>query len=41
MLRAVGRPWRVKITLASEFKVPVASWRLEIQAEELYQGFGK
>ena len=41
MLRAVGRLWRVKITMASEFKVSVASWPLKILAEVLHQHIGE
>ena len=32
-LRAVGRLWRVKMSLASEFEVSLASWRPEMIAE--------
>ena len=33
MLRAMGRLWQVKISMASEYEVSVTSWPLEIPAE--------
>ena len=40
-LRAVAGLWRVKITLASEFKVSLAGWQPEIIAEVFHQHFGE
>ena len=41
MLRAVGRLWRVKKSMAQEYKVSLASWPLEILAEQFHQDFGE
>ena len=41
MLRAVGRLWRVKISLVSEIKVSLASWRLENMAKVFHQNIGE
>ena len=41
MLQAMGCLWQVKITMAHEYQFLLASWRLQLLAEDFPQDAGE